>query len=168
MAVTRLSIRTAIAGERWHIGIKVSGLRGTVQRWNIQAILGCKRGILLMHQLGGGTIAQGVLDAYPKPPDTVTVALPIARINRLLGMEVDVECFLCGGDGCRVCKYTGWLEISGSGMVHPTVLRNGGYDPSVWSGFAFGMGPERITMLKHGIQDIRYFRGNDLRFLQQF
>ena len=83
-------------------------------------------------------------------------------------MEVDVECFLCGGDGCRVCKYTGWLEIAGSGMVHPTVLRNGGYDPSVWSGFAFGMGPERITMLKHGIQDIRYFWGNDLRFLRQF
>ena len=83
-------------------------------------------------------------------------------------MEVDVECFLCGGEGCRVCKYTGWLEIAGSGMVHPDVLRNGGYDPSVWSGFAFGMGPERITMLKHGIQDIRYFWGNDLRFLQQF
>ena len=83
-------------------------------------------------------------------------------------MEVDVECFLCSGEGCRVCKYTGWLEIAGSGMVHPTVLRNGGYDPSEWSGFAFGMGPERITMLKHGIQDIRYFWNNDLRFLQQF
>ncbi len=83
-------------------------------------------------------------------------------------MEVDVECFLCGGEGCRVCKYTGWLEIAGSGMVHPQVLRNGGYDPSEWSGFAFGMGPERITMLKHGIQDIRYFWGNDLRFLEQF
>ena len=83
-------------------------------------------------------------------------------------MEVDVECFLCDGEGCRVCKYTGWLEIAGSGMVHPTVLRNGGYDPNVWSGFAFGMGPERITMLKHGIQDIRYFWGNDLRFLKQF
>jgi phenylalanyl-tRNA synthetase alpha chain len=83
-------------------------------------------------------------------------------------MEVDVECFLCGGDGCRVCKYSGWLEIAGSGMIHPTVLRNGGYDPSVWSGFAFGMGPERITMLKHGIEDIRYFWGNDLRFLEQF
>ncbi len=83
-------------------------------------------------------------------------------------MEIDVECFLCGGEGCRVCKYTGWLEIAGSGMVHPDVLRNGGYDPSVWSGFAFGMGPERITMLKHGIQDIRYFWGNDLRFLRQF
>ena len=83
-------------------------------------------------------------------------------------MEVDVECFLCGGQGCRVCKYAGWLEIAGSGMVHPTVLQNGGYDPNVWSGFAFGMGPERVTMLMHGINDIRYFWGNDLRFLEQF
>jgi phenylalanyl-tRNA synthetase alpha chain len=83
-------------------------------------------------------------------------------------MEVDVECFLCEGEGCRVCKYTGWLEIAGSGMVHPNVLRNGGYDPAEWSGFAFGMGPERITMLKHGIEDIRYFWSNDLRFLAQF
>jgi phenylalanyl-tRNA synthetase alpha chain len=84
------------------------------------------------------------------------------------GMEVDVECFLCGGEGCKVCKYAGWLEIAGSGMVHPTVLRNGGYDPNEWSGFAFGAGPERMTMLKHGISDIRYFWGNDLRFLEQF
>jgi phenylalanyl-tRNA synthetase alpha chain len=83
-------------------------------------------------------------------------------------MEVDVECFLCSGNGCRVCKYSGWLEIAGSGMVHPVVLRNGGYDPTQWSGFAFGMGPERVTMLKHGINDIRYFWGNDLRFLEQF
>lgn len=82
-------------------------------------------------------------------------------------MEVDVECF-CGGAGCNVCKGTGWLEIAGCGMVHPTVLRNGGYDPAVHSGFAFGMGPERITMLKYGITDIRYFWGNDLRFLEQF
>jgi phenylalanyl-tRNA synthetase alpha chain len=83
-------------------------------------------------------------------------------------MEVDVECFLCGGKGCRVCKYSGWLEIAGSGMMHPTVLENGGYDPRQWSGFAFGMGPERITMLKHAIGDIRYFWSNDLRFLTQF
>ena len=83
-------------------------------------------------------------------------------------MEVDVECFLCGGDGCRVCKYAGWIEIAGAGMVHPNVLRNGGYDPSVWSGFAFGMGPERMTMNMHNIQDIRYFWQNDLRFLEQF
>lgn len=82
--------------------------------------------------------------------------------------ELDIECFVCGGEGCPVCKRTGWLEILGSGMVHPTVLENGGYDPSIFSGFAFGMGPERITMLKHGIEDIRYFWANDLRFLEQF
>lgn len=83
-------------------------------------------------------------------------------------MEVDVTCVVCGGSGCNVCKHTGWLEIAGSGMVHPTVLRNGGYDPSIYSGFAFGMGPQRVTMLKYGITDIRYFWQNDLRFLEQF
>ena len=82
--------------------------------------------------------------------------------------EMDVECMLCNGKGCNVCKYTGWLEILGCGMVHPTVLKNGGYDPEEFSGFAFGMGPERIAMLKYGINDIRYFWGNDLRFLEQF
>ncbi len=82
--------------------------------------------------------------------------------------EVDVDCILCGGKGCRVCKYTGWLEILGCGMVHPNVLRNGGYDPDVYSGYAFGMGPERIAMLLHGIDDIRYFYSNDVRFLEQF
>ncbi len=82
--------------------------------------------------------------------------------------EMDVECFLCGGKGCPVCKYTGWLEILGCGMVHPEVLRNGGYDPERYTGFAFGMGPERITMLLYRIQDIRYFWANDLRFLEQF
>jgi phenylalanyl-tRNA synthetase alpha chain len=83
-------------------------------------------------------------------------------------MEIDVECFLCGGEGCRVCKYSGWIEIAGAGMVHPTVLENGGYDPTQWSGFAFGMGPERMAMNKHDIKDIRYFWSNDLRFLEQF
>ncbi len=82
--------------------------------------------------------------------------------------EMDVECFVCGGEGCSVCKRTGWLEILGCGMVHPVVLQNGGYDPARFSGFAFGMGPERITMLKHRIEDIRYFWANDLRFLEQF
>ncbi len=82
--------------------------------------------------------------------------------------EMDIECIICGGEGCTVCKHTGWLEILGSGMVHPQVLRNGGYDPEVYSGFAFGMGPERIAMLKHRIDDIRYFWSNDLRFLEQF
>lgn len=82
--------------------------------------------------------------------------------------EMDIECFVCGGGGCSVCKHTGWLEILGCGMVHPKVLENGGYDPRIYSGFAFGMGPERITMLKHRIEDIRYFWANDLRFLEQF
>lgn len=83
-------------------------------------------------------------------------------------VEVDMDCLVCNGDGCAICKYSGWLEILGAGMVHPTVLRNGGYDPEVFSGFAFGMGPERITMLKYGIDDIRFFFSNDLRFLEQF
>lgn len=83
-------------------------------------------------------------------------------------IEVDVECMICGGDGCPVCKYTGWVEIAGAGMVHPVVLQNGGYDPTAWSGFAFGMGPERMAMNVHGIHDIRYFWQNDLRFLEQF
>ncbi len=82
--------------------------------------------------------------------------------------EVDVECFVCGGKGCQVCKNSGWLEILGCGMVHPVVLQNGGYDPKVYSGFAWGMGPERQLMLRYKINDIRYFWGNDVRFLSQF
>jgi len=82
--------------------------------------------------------------------------------------EMDIECFVCGGAGCPVCKRTGWLEILGCGMVHPVVLRNGGYDPERYTGYAFGMGPERITMLRHKIEDIRYFWANDSRFLEQF
>jgi phenylalanyl-tRNA synthetase alpha chain len=82
--------------------------------------------------------------------------------------EMDIECFICGGKGCGVCGGSGWLEILGSGMVHPTVLQNGGYDPAVYSGYAFGMGPERITMLLHRVEDIRYLWANDLRFLEQF
>jgi phenylalanyl-tRNA synthetase alpha chain len=82
--------------------------------------------------------------------------------------EMDVECFLCGGAGCGVCKGSGWLEIMGCGMVHPVVLQNGGYDPHIYSGFAAGLGPERITMLRHRIDDIRSFWANDMRFLEQF
>jgi len=82
--------------------------------------------------------------------------------------EMDIECFLCGGAGCGVCSGTGWLEILGCGMVHPIVLRNGGYDPEIFSGYAFGMGPERIAMLRHRIDDIRHIWANDLRFLSQF
>ena len=79
-----------------------------------------------------------------------------------------MDCILCAGEGCRICKGTGWLEIAGAGMVHPTVLLNGGYDPDRFSGLAFGMGPERIAMLIHGVDDIRHFYSNDLRFLSQF
>jgi phenylalanyl-tRNA synthetase alpha chain len=82
-------------------------------------------------------------------------------------VEVDVDCILCGAKGCRLCKYTGWLEILGAGMVHPTVLQNGGYDPAGYSGFAFGMGIERQAMLKRSIDDIRYFYSNDVRFLER-
>jgi phenylalanyl-tRNA synthetase alpha chain len=83
-------------------------------------------------------------------------------------VEVDITCTLCNGSGCSVCKHSGWLEVLGAGMVHPVVLKNGGYDPVKFSGFAFGMGPERLTMLKYRIDDIRYFFSNDVRFLKQF
>lgn len=82
--------------------------------------------------------------------------------------DMEIECFICKGKGCRVCSNTGWLEILGCGMVHPTVLKNGGYDPEIYSGFAAGMGVERVAMLRHSIDEIRYFYGNDIRFLQQF
>lgn len=82
--------------------------------------------------------------------------------------ELDVRCIHCGGAGCRTCKQTGWIEILGCGMVHPNVLRSGGYDPDVVTGFAFGMGFERIAMLMYGVEDIRQFYINDLRFLRQF
>ena len=83
-------------------------------------------------------------------------------------VEVDISCVNCGGKGCRVCSNTGWLEILGAGMVHPNVLRAGGYDPQKVTGFAFGMGVERIAMLKYGIDDLRLMFENDLRFLRQF
>ncbi|SDK75140.1 phenylalanine--tRNA ligase subunit alpha [Natronincola ferrireducens] len=82
--------------------------------------------------------------------------------------EVDASCFKCGGDGCGFCKGSGWIELLGAGMVHPNVLRNCGIDPEIYSGFAFGMGIDRLTMLKYGIDDIRLFFENDMRFLNQF
>ena len=82
-------------------------------------------------------------------------------------IEIDMSCS-CENKGCRLCKSTGWLEVAGAGMVHPVVLSNGGYDPEEWTGFAFGMGVERPALLKHNIDDIRYFYNNDLRFLHQF
>ncbi len=83
-------------------------------------------------------------------------------------IEVDMDCIVCSGKGCGLCKRSGWLEIMGAGMVHPVVLTNGGYDPEKFTGFAFGMGVERIVMLKYAIDDIRQFWANDLRFLRQF
>jgi phenylalanyl-tRNA synthetase alpha chain len=82
--------------------------------------------------------------------------------------EVDIGCVLCSGKGCRVCKQTGWLEVMGCGMVHPKVLEHGGVDPQKYSGFAFGMGVERLTMLRYGVNDLRKFFENDVRFLKQF
>ena len=84
------------------------------------------------------------------------------------GVDMSIDCFACAGQGCRICSETGWIEILGAGMVHPRVLEGVGYDPGVYTGFAFGMGVERIAMLKHGIEDIRLFYSNDLRFLRQF
>jgi phenylalanyl-tRNA synthetase alpha chain len=82
--------------------------------------------------------------------------------------EVDISCFLCGGKGCRICKHEGWLEILGCGMIDPNVFKSVNYDPEVYSGYAFGMGIERIAMLKYRIDDIRLFFNNDIRFLRQF
>lgn len=82
--------------------------------------------------------------------------------------EIDITCLICKGKGCNVCKYSGWVEIAGSGMVHPNVLRNSGVDPEEFTGFAFGMGIERVTMLRYQINDLRLFSENDLRFLKQF
>ncbi|MGX5218894.1 MULTISPECIES: phenylalanine--tRNA ligase subunit alpha [unclassified Pseudomonas] len=82
--------------------------------------------------------------------------------------EVDMQCVMCSGKGCRVCKQTGWLEVMGCGMVHPNVLRMSGIDPEKYSGFAFGMGVERLAMLRYGVNDLRLFFDNDLRFLAQF
>ncbi|KTT11095.1 phenylalanine--tRNA ligase subunit alpha, partial [Pseudomonas parafulva] len=82
--------------------------------------------------------------------------------------EVDIQCVMCSGNGCRVCKQTGWLEVMGCGMVHPNVLCMSGIDPEQFQGFAFGMGAERLAMLRYGVNDLRLFFDNDLRFLAQF
>jgi len=82
--------------------------------------------------------------------------------------EVDIRCIRCQGAGCAMCKRTGWIEILGSGMVHPAVFEAVGYDPAEFTGFAFGMGIERVALLKWGVEDIRLFYENDLRFLEQF
>lgn len=120
--------------------IRMSDLKGTLQQF-VQEMFGSNTGIRLRPSF------------FPFTEPSV---------------EVDVSCFKCGGDGCRLCKQSGWLEILGAGMVHPNVLRMGGYDPDKYSGFAFGMGVERIAMLKYGIDDIRHFYSNDMSFVKQF
>jgi phenylalanyl-tRNA synthetase alpha chain len=82
--------------------------------------------------------------------------------------EVDMSCVMCSGKGCRVCKQTGWLEVLGCGMVHPSVLESSGIDSEKYRGFAFGMGVERLAMLRYGVNDLRLFFENDLKFLRQF
>jgi phenylalanyl-tRNA synthetase alpha chain len=82
--------------------------------------------------------------------------------------EVDIQCVMCGGEGCRVCSHTGWLEVLGCGMVHPNVLKHVGIDSEEYTGYAFGLGVERLAMLRYGVNDLRLFFENDLRFLEQF
>jgi phenylalanyl-tRNA synthetase alpha chain len=82
--------------------------------------------------------------------------------------EVDIQCVMCGGEGCRVCSHTGWLEVLGCGMIHPEVMKHVGIDSEKYSGYAFGMGVERLAMLRYGVNDLRLFFENDLRFLKQF
>jgi phenylalanyl-tRNA synthetase alpha chain len=133
----------------------------------------------MFHQVEGLLVDEGVTFADLKGVLTAFVHQMFGEGTRLRfrpsffpftepSAEVDIECFLCGGKGCGVCSNTGWLEILGSGMVDPAVYRFVNYDPEKVTGFAFGMGIERITMLKYGIDDIRLFFSNDLRFLRQF
>jgi phenylalanyl-tRNA synthetase alpha chain len=114
---------------------------------------------------------KGTLTAFAKhifSPDTPVRFRPSFFPFTEPSAEVDIGCIFCHGEGCRMCKQTGWIEILGSGMIHPQVLRNVGIDPNEWIGFAFGMGVERISILKYGIEPIATFFENDLRFLKQF
>jgi len=133
----------------------------------------------MFHQVEGLLVDQGITFADLKGVLTVFVHQMFGKETKLRfrpsffpftepSAEIDIECFICGGKGCGVCSNTGWLEILGSGMVDPAVYRFVNYDPEEVTGFAFGMGIERIAMLKFGINDIRLFFTNDLRFLKQF
>jgi phenylalanyl-tRNA synthetase alpha chain len=133
----------------------------------------------MFHQIEGLVVDRGITMADLKGtlqvfvqrmfgPDTKIRLRPSYFPFTEPSAEVDVSCIMCAGAGCRVCKDTGWLEILGSGMVDPRVLAKVGYDPQEVSGFAFGMGVERIAMLKYGINDIRLLFENDVRFLKQF
>jgi phenylalanyl-tRNA synthetase alpha chain len=121
----------------------------------------------------GTTLAtlRGLLDEFARAmfgPDTATRFRPGYYPFTEPSVAFDIGCLICGGSGCAACKRSGWLTILGAGMVHPQVLRNGGIDPEVHQGFAFGMGIDRITMLRHGITDLRVFFQDDLRFLESF
>ncbi|MBX5482190.1 MAG: phenylalanine--tRNA ligase subunit alpha [Myxococcaceae bacterium] len=133
----------------------------------------------MFHQVEGLLVDEGVtfaelkgtLDAFVRAffgADTRTRFRPSFFPFTEPSAEVDVSCVICAGKGCRVCKQTGWLEVLGSGMVHPNVFRSAGYDPSKYSGYAFGMGVERMAMLRYGIDDLRTLFENDIRFLRQF
>lgn len=133
----------------------------------------------IFHQIEGLVIdkdvtmadLKGVLDTFAKKmfgEDTRTKLRPHHFPFTEPSAEVDVSCAICHGEGCSVCSHTGWIEILGGGMVHPKVLQNGGIDPEEYSGFAFGMGLDRITNIKYGIDDIRLLFENDIRFLKQF
>jgi phenylalanyl-tRNA synthetase alpha chain len=133
----------------------------------------------MFHQVEGLLVDKGITFADLKGVLTVFVHQMFGKETRLRfrpsffpftepSAEIDIECFICGGKGCGVCSHTGWLEILGSGMVDPAVYKFVDYDPEEVTGFAFGMGIERIAMLKYGINDIRLFFMNDLRFLKQF
>ena len=114
---------------------------------------------------------KGVLDSFAKQmfgPEARTKFRPHHFPFTEPSAEVDVSCFKCGGKGCKVCKGSGWIEILGCGMVHPNVLKVGGLDTEKYTGFAFGMGVERVAMLKYGVDDIRLFYENDMRFINQF
>ena len=133
----------------------------------------------MFHQLEGLVVdkgitmgdLKGILSQFAKTmfgPETKTRFRPHNFPFTEPSAEVDVSCFVCGGKGCRLCKGEGWMEILGSGMVHPEVLRAGGIDPEVYTGFAFGMGVERVAMVMAGIDDLRLLYENDSRFLKQF
>jgi phenylalanyl-tRNA synthetase alpha chain len=133
----------------------------------------------MFHQIEGLLVDKGVtfaelkgtLDAFAKAlfgPQVKTRFRPSYFPFTEPSAEVDISCVLCGGKGCRICKMSGWLEVLGSGMVHPNVFKGVGYDPDEVSGFAFGMGVERITLLRYGLDDLRTFFENDARFLEQF
>lgn len=133
----------------------------------------------MFHQIEGLVVDEGItmadlkgtLDSFAKQlfgPETKTKFRPHHFPFTEPSAEVDVSCFKCGGKGCRVCKGSGWIEILGCGMVHPNVLKVGGFDTEKYTGFAFGMGVERVAMLKYGVDDIRLFYENDMRFINQF